>query len=305
MSESPWCLIESDPAIFTELLQKFGANGVSIEELISLDAAALNGYKNVHGLILLHKWKGGKKTLERASTRPRGESSVYFARQVVENACATLALVNLLGNCRGLRLGEELKFFFEFTEQLDPFLRGTQVAEYEHFRSIHNSFASPYSADEKKSSPASEGDAFHFVSYVYKDGFVWELDGLQEAPIPLVEATEETYLSAFINAVDSRIAELNEAGSSDDITYALMAVVDDPIIQIQEKIQALQDEGKGTTYFEELLEERMQKRENDRIENVRRRHNYVPMVLELLKGLAEKGVLEDLMAEVSEDISEQ
>ena len=34
-----WCLIDSDPAVFTELIHSFGAEDVDIDELYTLDMA--------------------------------------------------------------------------------------------------------------------------------------------------------------------------------------------------------------------------------------------------------------------------
>lgn len=70
-----WCLIESDPGVFTELVDKIGVKGVLFEEVFDLDAAMP---PEAYGLIFLFKYQ---KEPKRASPDYL-PSGLFFAKQV-------------------------------------------------------------------------------------------------------------------------------------------------------------------------------------------------------------------------------
>lgn len=294
-----WCLIESDPAVFTEIIQKIGVVGVSVEDLLMLDTSSLEKYERVYGLVLLFKWQSKDQAAPLGNVV--ADAPVFFARQVIDNACATLAIVNTLCNFEdAVNVGPVLQNYLGFTKGMDPEMRGSLLDNLEELKEAHNSFAPPTSFVDEGPSP-EDADAFHFVSFIFRQNHIWELDGLQEGPIQCREATEATYKSALVEVAQQRIEDISAKdtkGSGQGIFFSLMAIVDDPVVNLEKEIARLKAEEKPTTMLEEELADMKASRQKDTEVNQRRRHNYDPMIVELLKALAAQGKLEAIIEEV-------
>ena len=201
---SEWCTIESDPAVFTELIKGIGVKNVAVEEVYSLDDEEyIKSLSPIHGLIFLFKWT---KEPHKRECLKYYDNDLFFVNQVITNACATQAIISVLLNCPQIDIGPELTNFKTFTYEMDPQTRGLALGESELIRSVHNSFAKPEPfviSHDKKSK--KEGEAFHFISYVPFKGKVYELDGLQEGPILIGDCTEDNWINVAKEEINQRI----------------------------------------------------------------------------------------------------
>jgi len=214
-------LIESDPGVFTELLRGFGVNGVQVEELYALEEELFAQIKPVYGLIFLFKWRPGEEGGELATDA----KDVFFTQQVISNACASQALINLLlnTNTEEIQLGPTLEQFRSFTSSFDSATRGLALSNSEEIRKVHNSFAREEFV-EIEMAKAHRDDNYHFIAYVPVNDKIYELDGLQQAPIVVGTVEEgQNWLSVVTPVISKRI----EKYSMGEIHFNLMAVIGD------------------------------------------------------------------------------
>eukprot|EP01088_Endostelium_zonatum_P003216 TRINITY_DN14422_c0_g1_i1.p1 TRINITY_DN14422_c0_g1~~TRINITY_DN14422_c0_g1_i1.p1 ORF type:complete len:317 (-),score=85.79 TRINITY_DN14422_c0_g1_i1:30-980(-) len=295
MGDQSWCTIESDPGVFTELLSQIGVKGVQLEEIYDLSTFDM---KPCYGLIFLFKWRR-----EEDDKRPIDDyTPIFFASQVIPNACATQALLNILLNKeKEVLVGEELTQFRDFTSTLPPELRGLAISNSDLIRKAHNSFARPEPIIYTSSKNDEEDpDVYHFISYLSYNGCLFELDGLKPGPINLGPCTDEDWVEKAKPVIQKRI----ERYSQSEIRFNLMAMIGDQQEKITREIEALGKQKSETedkdvqatidTQISDLkvqLADEEEKRKNWKIENVRRRHNYIPFIMNMLKILAEKGEL--------------
>ena len=200
---SDWCTIESDPGVFTSLIESFGVVNAQLTELYSLDddslRSLLDSYGVVHGLVFLFKWQSdsdansnsNSDSASGSSTKPLMEGApedLFFARQVTTNACATQAILSILLNANNstsdsnsdtnnnndspshhrLELGETLSNLQQFTQSFPADLKGESIGASEEIRSAHNSFARKeafWMGDGSKRVATKDDEVFHFVAY--------------------------------------------------------------------------------------------------------------------------------------------
>ncbi|XP_067125970.1 ubiquitin carboxyl-terminal hydrolase calypso isoform X2 [Centruroides vittatus] len=243
-----WLELESDPGVFTLLLEDFGVRGVQVEEIYDLQKP-IEG--PVYGFIFLFKWieerRCRRKVVVEESFVEDEEivNSIFFAQQMVPNSCATHALLSVLLNCSKIHLGQTLTRLKNHTTNMSPENKGYAIGNTPELARAHNSHAKPEPRHlHEKSHGVSTGrtmEAFHFVSYVPINGRLFELDGLKPYPIdhgPWAEG--EDWTEKFGRVITERLGIATGGGESfHDVRFNLMAVVPDRRIAYEQKLRIL------------------------------------------------------------------
>ncbi|XP_060863370.1 ubiquitin carboxyl-terminal hydrolase isozyme L5 [Metopolophium dirhodum] len=300
MSDSVgWCLIESDPGVFTELIRELGVTGAQVEELWTLDSSLFDAIKPVHGLIFLFRWIGEDQP-DGPIVRDSRIEKLFFAKQVINNACATQAILSVLFNCHhpDIELGTTLSEFKEFSQKFDANMKGLALSNSQKIRSVHNSFGrsnSIFEFDDTAKPKSKDDEAYHFVAIVPIEGRLYELDGLKEGPIDLGLIKPNTdWVEAAKPFIEKRINKYKEG----EVHFNLMAVVSDRKLILEQRLLSLKTEelDEATKISEESnirmkIADEEDKMKRYKIENARRKHNYLPLIVEILKLLAKDGKL--------------
>jgi ubiquitin carboxyl-terminal hydrolase L5 len=159
-------------------------------------------------------------------------------------------------------------------------LRGEALSNSDLIRDTHNSFArsSPFVSDETRVA-TEDDDVYHFIAYTSINSTLYEIDGLQPAPIrhgDVGACPREIFADAVVPVLQSRIARYPQT----EIRFNLLAMCED----LRTQAKAIGDQ--------EMLEREERKRREWRWENALRRHNFVGFIGETMKGVTAAKVKE-------------
>ena len=234
----------------------------------SLDCSDSLLRKPVHGLIFLYQYVEE----DREDDLPDCPDNVWFANQVssqhqssvstskanvwpktTDNACATVALLNIVMNGKDIKLGKKLEEFKKATQDLSAPIRGHALSANLFIRTTHNSLArrldllnadlmllNEYDDSKKKRARFTKGRkqksvteaAFHFIAYVpTADGKIWELDGLQSDPVCLGQYSDD-WTAVVRPIIEARMLQYE----SDNMSFNLLALCRTPLDTLRQEL---------------------------------------------------------------------
>ncbi|KAI1428956.1 ubiquitin carboxyl-terminal hydrolase [Xylaria sp. FL1777] len=247
-----WVELESEPAFFNAMLQDLDAKSLKVQEVFALDETTLADLpKPVYGLIFLYEWTNEDESNAARQDCPK---NLWFGNQTTANACATVALMNIIMNTHAVKFGTELEEFRNMTKLLPPPHRGHALDTNDFIRAIHNSVARRndlLSEDllldnkfettsgrkkappkrkktSKSTKPKYEMGTYHYIAFVPVDGQVWELDGLESMPLCLGSYSSDNWFEIASEAIQKRMRRQND----EFLSFNLLAICQSPLVTL-------------------------------------------------------------------------
>ena len=105
------------PGVFTSLVRNLGVRGLEVIELYDVEPWAVD-HLNPKGLIFCFFWRNVKDTHSPVNFADPAAGRIWFANQLIDDACASQAILNIVLNCPDINIGDELRRFRQETEHM-------------------------------------------------------------------------------------------------------------------------------------------------------------------------------------------
>ncbi|XP_023949033.1 ubiquitin carboxyl-terminal hydrolase isozyme L3 [Bicyclus anynana] len=218
--------LESNPDVMNKFLQKLGVpTKWGIVDVMGLEPEMLTWVpKPVVAVTLLfpiseayeqHKKKEESEILTKGQ---EVSANLFYMKQNISNACGTIALVHAVANNGDkIELSEgHLQKFLEEAKGLDAAGRGKLLESFEGIINAHKELAQE---GQTNTPSADEPVNHHFITFVHKDGALYELDGRKPFPINHGSTTADSLLEDA-----SKICKEFMARDPEEVRFTVVAL---------------------------------------------------------------------------------
>ena len=129
----PFAVIESDPGVFTTLVRTLGAQGLQVVELYDIEPWASENLHPIYGLVFCFLWRRDNDAPKKPNGLEEGEddsAKLWYANQLSDDACASMAILNVLLNVEEVNVGEKLREFRDETEGMSSPVRCSSICSF-------------------------------------------------------------------------------------------------------------------------------------------------------------------------------
>jgi ubiquitin carboxyl-terminal hydrolase L3 len=162
-----------------------------------------------------HRAKENESLTANPPTYPK---DLFYTKQVIHNACGTIALVHGILNNKDidLKAGSVLQEYFEKAKDLSVEERGKLLESDSKFTEAHQDVAQ----EGQTEAPSAEDKVnHHFIAFIEKDGILYEMDGRKAFPIEHGKTTSDQLL---VNA--AKVCKEFMARDPDEVRFTILAL---------------------------------------------------------------------------------
>lgn len=234
MPEQSVIPLESNPDIFSRFAAKLGVLPLlNFCDIFSLEEEMLAFTPQpVYGIILLFPITAkAEQFRKKEDERIKDCKDVLWLKQTVKNACGLYALLHIL-----LNLDDQLVVRDSLVDRLKQELcsinqsvsRGninadTSPAKKSLVENLATQLYQSFAQQGQTEAPPAEQDTnLHFISYVFRNGSIYELDGRRQGPVKLGESEMGNLVENVI--VKERISQYMDLADQDP-NFALLGLV--------------------------------------------------------------------------------
>ncbi|KAI1887291.1 hypothetical protein AGOR_G00188740 [Albula goreensis] len=193
-----WKPMEINPEMLNKVLSKLGVGGSwRFVDVLGLEDESLSSVPTPSCAVMLlfpltqqHEAFRGKQMESLGGTQK--DTDVYFLKQTVVNSCGTVGLLHAVANNQDkMEFGNDsaLKKFLDDTANMSAEERAKHLESNKAIQSAHDDVAA-----EGQCRVEADKVNFHFITFVNKDGQLYELDGRMNIPVKHGATKDDTFI---------------------------------------------------------------------------------------------------------------